>query len=168
MTDLDLIQREATGTSPSVEAVAAFLFREARLADESRYDEWESLWDDDAIYWVPRKDDADPERDVSFLYDNRARIRSRVAQLRSGRRHSQTPPSKMRRSLANIEIVDVDGDLVHAAANFALYEHRHVTHVWAGRYQFTLRTAPDGLRLVRKTVLLINNEDAIRTIAFLL
>ena len=34
-------------------AVEAFLYKESRLADESRYDEWEALWEDDAVYWVP-------------------------------------------------------------------------------------------------------------------
>ena len=32
--------------------VVAFIYTEARLADESRYAEWEALWDDDAVYWV--------------------------------------------------------------------------------------------------------------------
>ena len=32
--------------------VKAFIYKEARLADESCYAEWEALWDDDAVYWV--------------------------------------------------------------------------------------------------------------------
>lgn len=33
--------------------IEAFLYREARLADESRYEAWEALVDDDMYYWVP-------------------------------------------------------------------------------------------------------------------
>jgi 3-phenylpropionate/cinnamic acid dioxygenase small subunit len=33
--------------------IVAFIYTEARLAAESRYAEWEALWDDDAVYWVP-------------------------------------------------------------------------------------------------------------------
>ena len=33
--------------------VSQFIYREARLQDEHAYDEWEALWTDDAIYWVP-------------------------------------------------------------------------------------------------------------------
>ena len=33
--------------------VEAFLYKEARLADESRYSEWEALVDDDMHYWIP-------------------------------------------------------------------------------------------------------------------
>lgn len=36
--------------------VEAFLYREARYADENDYDAWEALWTDDAIYWVPAAD----------------------------------------------------------------------------------------------------------------
>jgi hypothetical protein len=54
---------------------------EARLADEARYSEWEALWGDDALYWVPMHPGADPELTLSYVYDNRARIRSRVAQI---------------------------------------------------------------------------------------
>ena len=43
--------------------VSQFLFHEAHLQDTHAYDEWESLWTDDAIYWVPANGlDSDPER----------------------------------------------------------------------------------------------------------
>ena len=64
-------------------AVVDFLYREARLADEGRYAEWEALWTDDGVYWVPGSTDpaADPDRHLSHVYDNR----SRIATLRSSR-----------------------------------------------------------------------------------
>ena len=34
--------------------IEAFLHLEARLADESRYQEWFDLWDDELHYWVPK------------------------------------------------------------------------------------------------------------------
>ena len=79
----------------SVEAThAEFLFLESRLADESRYTEWESLWDDDALYWVPMHENADPEREVSYIYDNRPRIAKRIAQLKTGLRTRKHRPRK--------------------------------------------------------------------------
>ena len=90
-------------------ALVDFIFREARLADESRYDEWASLWHErDALYWVPMHEDADPETEVSYIYDNQPRIAKRIAQLKTGARHSQTPPSKMRRIISNFEVVGSD------------------------------------------------------------
>jgi 3-phenylpropionate/cinnamic acid dioxygenase small subunit len=149
-------------------AAAAFIFREARLADEARYSEWEKLWDHDALYWVPMHPGDDPARHVSYIYDNRQRIKSRVAQLNTGVRHSQTPPSVMRRLLGNLEVLDQQADLITVAANFVLYEYRFSLTTWAGRYTYQLRSGPSGLRLVSKTVNLVNAAGPIPTMSFLI
>ncbi len=86
--------------------VEQFVYREARLADELRYDEWEALWTDDAIYWVPANgDDIDPTAQMSIIFDNRSRISTRIKQLQTGKRHSQNPPSRLRRLISNVELL---------------------------------------------------------------
>jgi 3-phenylpropionate/cinnamic acid dioxygenase small subunit len=149
-------------------ALVSFVYLEARLADEARYSDWEALWDDEATYWVPMHPDADPGRDVSYIYDNRARIRSRVAQLSSGVRHSQTPPSVMRRIVSNFETVEAAGDAVTVASNFVLAEYRFAMTLWAGRYLHRIRRAGGGLRLAGKTVHLVNAGGPLPTMAFLI
>jgi benzoate/toluate 1,2-dioxygenase beta subunit len=90
--------------------VEQFIYREARLADEHRYDEWEALWTDDAVYWVPfGSDDADPETQMSVIYDNRSRIATRIKQFKTGKRHSATPLPRVRRIVSNIEVDEGDG-----------------------------------------------------------
>jgi 3-phenylpropionate/cinnamic acid dioxygenase small subunit len=156
-----------TGVDP---AIAGFITLEARLADEARYSDWEALWDDDGVYWVPMRPDADPAKDLSYIYDNRRRIRSRVAQLNSGARHSQTPPSVMRRLISNLELLDRDADTVTVGSNFALYEYRYGIAVWAGRIVHRIRVGEgeSGPRLAAKTVHLVNAGGPIPTLAFLL
>ena len=149
-------------------ALVSFVFTEARLADEARYSDWEALWDDDGLYWVPMRPSADPETTVSYIYDNRARIRSRVAQLNTGVRHSQTPPSVMRRTVSNFEVVGEDGDTVTVASNFVLVEYRFAVTVWAGRYLHRIRRSSGALRLAGKTVHLVNAGGPIPTMAFLI
>src|ERR1700756_4255273 len=139
----------AAGVDP---ALVAFIYHEARLADEARYTEWEALWDDDATYWVPMSPDADPETQVSYINDNRTRIRSRVAQLNTGVRHSQTPPSVLRRTVSNFEVTETRGDTVPGASNFILAQYRFVLTLWAGRYLHAIRRTEGGLRLAGKTV----------------
>ena len=146
-----------------------FVFREARLADESRYDEWESLWHErDAMYWVPMHEGADPETEVSYIYDNRPRIAKRIAQLKTGARHSQTPPSRLRRVISNFELIEHDDDSSTVAANFVLYEYRYTLVTWAGRYVYRLRTDGPELKLAGKTVLLVNGDGALTTMSFLI
>ena len=85
--------------------VESFLYREARLMDENAYDEWLSLWTDDALYWVPcNRDDSDPTREISAIYDDRTRLQARIDRLKSGVAYAQDPKSRMRRLISNIEI----------------------------------------------------------------
>jgi 3-phenylpropionate/cinnamic acid dioxygenase small subunit len=152
--------------------VLSFLYLEARLADEGRYSEWEALWADgdgeDVVYRVPMHPDDDPRTTLAYVNDNRRRIKSRVAQLNTGNRHSQTPPSVMRRTIANSEVVDdVDG-LVTVESNFSLFEYRIRQRFWAGRVSHTIRRTPDGPRLVRKVVHLIDAGGPVETLAFLI
>ena len=97
-------------TAEEAREIEAFVHREARLADESRYGEWEALVTDDVHYWVPAGPaDGDPADQVSYVNDNRARLATRIRQLQSGKRHAQSPPSPMRRIVSNIEVLDVSG-----------------------------------------------------------
>ncbi|MBJ7336485.1 aromatic-ring-hydroxylating dioxygenase subunit beta [Mycolicibacterium sp.] len=150
--------------------ILSFLYLEARLADEGRYSEWESLWDDDeaVIYRVPMHPDDDPRTTLAYVNDNRRRIKSRVAQLNTGNRHSQTPPSVMRRVLSNSEVIADGDDLVTVESNFALFEYRIRQRFWAGRVAHTIRRSPDGPRLVRKIVNLIDAGGPVETLAFLI
>ena len=149
-------------------ALAAFIYREARLADEARYSEWETLWDDDAHYLVPIHPDDDPERKVAYLNDNRRRIKSRVAQLNTGVRHSQMPPSVLRRLISNMEVLAAVDDVTTIGANFVVFEYRYSMTTWAGRYIYRIRTGGPEPRLVGKTVHLINAGGPIPTMSFLI
>lgn len=149
-------------------ALAGFIYKEARLADEARYSEWEALWEDDALYWVPMSPDDDPETRLSYIYDNRRRLKSRIAQLNTGVRHSQTPPSMMRRIISNLEVVATDEDTTTVGSNFVLFEFRHNLTPWAGRYLHRIRHDGPEPRLVAKTVHLITAGSAIPTMSFLI
>lgn len=150
-------------------ALVDFVYLEARLADEARYEEWEALWHEtDAMYWVPMHEAADPETEVSYIYDNRPRIAKRIAQLNTGARHSQSPPSKMRRVISNFELVESDSISTTLAANFVLYEYRFALVVWAGRYVYRIRTDGAELRLAAKTVHLVNGGGDLPTMSFLI
>jgi benzoate/toluate 1,2-dioxygenase subunit beta len=150
--------------------IEQFIYREARLADEHDYDAWEALWTDDAVYWVPYAgDDIDPERQMSIIYDNRARIGTRVKQLKTGKRHAQSPPSRVRRIVSNVELLgEQDGDVL-AGANFVAYESRErgIT-LWAGRSEYRLRRAGNSLRMAAKKVVLVDNDRPLHTLAFLI
>jgi 3-phenylpropionate/cinnamic acid dioxygenase small subunit len=154
----------------SLTEIEQFLYREARFADEHDYDGWESLWTDDGFYWIPGggRSDVDPDTQMSIAYDNRSRIALRVAQLKSGKRHSQTPPSSVRRMISNVELMGVEGADHLVGANFLAVESRERgTTIWAGRAEYRLRRVDGELKLAGKKVSLVDRDRALFTLAFL-
>ncbi len=155
----------------TLEDVTQFIYREARLQDENQYDAWEALWTDDGVYWVPANgDDIDPEQKMSIIYDNRSRIALRIRQYHTGKRFSQTPQSRLRRLVSNVEVLSDDGHEVAVAANALVFEsHSRGDTLWAARIEYTLRRGPEGdLRMARKKVMLVNNSTALYSMAFLI
>lgn len=158
-------------------SIEAFLFLEARLADESRYDEWEELLTDDMHYWVPASPILDGETaastaQLSFINDNRARLATRLRQLRTGKRHAQTPASPMRRLLSNIEVLAELPDGYLVAANVIVYElavqASATVRLWPGRVTYQLRGGPSEYRLAAKTVELVTAGQAQPNLTFIL
>jgi benzoate/toluate 1,2-dioxygenase subunit beta len=150
--------------------VESFLYREARLMDENAYDEWLSLWTDDALYWVPcNRDDSDPTREVSAIYDNRVRLQGRIDRLKSGVAFAQEPKSRMRRLISNIEIEQADNGELLVSSNFMLVElRRSKQDVFAGRTIHRLRSEGGSFRISQKKVLLVNNDEVIDNLTFLI
>jgi len=153
--------------------VQRFIFEEARLADESRYVDWETLVDDDMYYWVPRGEgDWDRDTQVSITADNRGRLANRLKQLRTGTRHAQVPPSPMRRIVSNIEAYREQNGEYAAGCNFVLYELRVQStgqlQVWPGRAEYRLRRKDGSLKMFLKKVMLVNGDTPLTSLAFIL
>jgi 3-phenylpropionate/cinnamic acid dioxygenase small subunit len=160
----------ATGRITLAEA-QDFIFTEARLADDHRYDDWEALWADNGVYWVPAagKSLEDPDSNISVIYDNRSRIALRVAQLKTGKRHSQDPASSITRVISNIQLLREDPDSVETRASFIAVESRtRGLTTWAGTIRHTLTRPGGAIRMSRKVVLLVNRDQPMPTLAFLI
>ena len=149
--------------------VEEFIYREARLADEHQYSEWEALWADDGHYWVPAADIDNPDTSMSVINDNRSRIRTRIAQLETGRRYSQSPPSRLARTISNIEIRSETSGEFDVTAVFTLVEATsRGRHLWAGRVNYRLRDTSGGLQMSYKCVDLVDRQFDLPTLAFLI
>jgi 3-phenylpropionate/cinnamic acid dioxygenase small subunit len=151
--------------------VTAFLYREARLIDEHRYEEWLSLWEEsETLYWVPcNEDDIDPRRQVSIIYDDHVRLVQRVERLTSGTVLAQQPLPRMRRLVSNIEIETVAGDEIAVASNFILATARAGRQeLWAGRTLHRLRVRGESLKIQSKKVLLNNADQELPLLQFLI
>lgn len=162
-------------------ALTHFVLLEAQFADESRYDEWEALWSSapDATYWVPRGPHAlDPDKYVSLIFDNRARLATRIRQLKTGYRFAQIPVSPMRRVVSNIVMRRSANDgaeeaeIYEVESNFILVEiavqSTNNQNIWAGRTLHRIRRENGQLKLHSKRILLVNGDEPVASLAFLL
>ena len=148
--------------APDPTAVAAFLYREARLLDERRFEEWRDLFAADGVYWVPaRAGQTDPLHEVSIFYDDPAMMAARIRRLRHPRIHAETPESRAVRSVSNIELLPpAEAGLVEARSVLAMTEFRAGRQTaYHGRVAWRLVTAAEGdFRIRLKRVDLVNVE----------
>ena len=164
-----MLSRENSATL--MNAITAFIYKEARFQDEHEYEAWEALWTDDGVYWVPANGtNIDPEREMSIIYDNRSRIALRVKQLLTGKHHTQTPQSRLRRIVSNIELLDEQqgGDIAVASNSLVFESSLRDDTIWAARNEYRLRYVDGELRMAYKKVTLVNNEKPLFTLSFLI
>jgi 3-phenylpropionate/cinnamic acid dioxygenase small subunit len=150
------------------ERVEEFLFYEAKLIDEHLYEEWLGLWTEDGLYWVPcNTDDADPARQAMIIYDNRARLGERIYRLTSGAAWAQQPRSRTRRLMSNVEVRQNEGGYLVESNCIIAELRRSKQDIFAARMLYTLRPADESFRIALKKVLLLNNDEPIDNLTFL-
>jgi len=105
---------------------------------------------------------------VSLIYDDRTSLENRIARLQSPSAHSQTPRSRLRRVLSNIVINPQENGEIEVSSNFILAESRHHRqNIFAGKNLHTLIEKDNKLLITQKKVLLIDNDDYINNLSFI-
>jgi len=147
-----------------------FLYREARLMDEHRYQEWLSLWTDDGVYWVPCSYAAsDPNCEVSIIYDDRSKLADRIIYLEGGTVRDPESRPLIRRVISNVETSPVADGETEVASNFVLVEARDgAEFIWCGRSYHRLRRQGADLKMSFKKVLLVNRQQVLPVLQFLI
>ncbi|MFE2046268.1 aromatic-ring-hydroxylating dioxygenase subunit beta [Streptomyces sp. NPDC059477] len=123
--------------APVQHEIEQFLYLEAELLDDQRFDEWLELFADDTHYWLPtRMTRTVRERDIevcgpdgaAFFDDDKAFLAGRVRRLASGRSWSEEPPSRTRRLITNIRATDLGDGCFEVRANFHVLRSRSERH----------------------------------------
>lgn len=86
--------------------VEAFLYRETRLIDERRLEEWARLFTADGIYWLPLGAGQDHRTEQAILCDDAHQRAMRIHQLMQYTHLAQDPPSRLIHFITNIECED--------------------------------------------------------------
>jgi p-cumate 2,3-dioxygenase subunit beta len=153
--------KSKTGTDPIYSDVTRteiedFLYEEAALLDAWKLDEWLALLTEDAFYRVPSNDrpEADPRGTLFTIADDIARIRSRVARLKDRNAHAEFPPSRTRRLISNVRIVERNP--LRVEANFVVYRYRtnDDERQYVGRYRYLFRKVDGRLKIAGREAIM--------------
>jgi len=141
-----------------------FVYAEARMLDEQRFEDWLNLFTEDARYWMPlAPGQTDPLLHTSLLYEDKLLLRVRVERLAGARTFSQQPRSRSHHLLQqpSIERVDHDAGTCTLRTAFHYVETRLDTQtLFAGWATHDLVTEGSALRIKLKRVDLVNCDAA--------
>ena len=157
---------------PDIRHIERFLFDEAQMLDDRRFNEWLSLFSDNGWYWVPITADQDnPFDTVSIIYDDRKLLETRVRRLNNVNIHAESPPPRTSRIIGNVILENVD----QAAGNydissrFQLVEFRgDKQRLFAGSMRHVLRPEDVGFVIQGKRINLVNSDGMLEGITTLL
>ena len=159
---------KARTSAPAAEALIDLVYREARLIDEGRFEEWYDLFAEDAYYWVPlTHDQPDGDNHTSLAYEDKLLLRLRIERLRSPRAFSQQPPSRCLHVLQRPEVESMDAPAnryVVRTAYLYVEARGEEQQVYACTAFHTLAVADGALRIRIKRVNLLNCDAALPSI----
>ena len=148
-----------------------FLYREADLLDERRYEEWLDLFTEDAHYWMPLRRNVprdEPEReftrsgaDANWFDEGKDTLRRRVRQILTGIHWAEEPPSRICHIISNVQLVPAapsgpaPGE-VEVRSRFLVYRNRVETETdfLVGKREDLLRRENGDWRIARRKIVL--------------
>ncbi|HVC62364.1 MAG TPA: aromatic-ring-hydroxylating dioxygenase subunit beta [Acetobacteraceae bacterium] len=149
--------------------IARFIYREARLLDEKRWDVWYALFTEDGHYWVPlTRNQPDAEMHTSLAYEDKLLLRLRIERLRR-RPPSQRPGSWSQHVLQAPEIETADSGTWLTRTAFHYAEARgDAMQTLTGVMLHELVRQDSALRIRLKRVDLLNCDAALPSIQLFL
>lgn len=157
--------------------VTDFLYREADLLDERRYEEWLGLLADDYQYSVPlrmnvgygdiaAREETRAGEEICWFDEGKATAELRVAQLATGRHWAEEPVSRVSHLVTNIRIEssappeadppEAGPHEVDVSCRFVVYRNRVAdeSDFLVGRRRDRLRRAGGAWQVCRRQLLL--------------
>ena len=148
--------------------VIGFVYQEARLLDEHRFNEWLALFAPDGRYWMPLEyGQTDRRLTASLMDEDLFLLRLRVERLKGNRTYSQKPKSRCHHVLQRpqVETVDPDkGRYVIWTAMHYLETRLDQQDLYAAWATHELTVIDGSLRIAMKRVDLVNCDAAFGSI----
>ena len=167
------------------EEVERFLYHEAELLDERRYEEWLDLFTEDVRYWMPMRRNVPAEApaleftreglDVNWFDEGKDTLTRRVKQIRTGVHWAEQPPSRICHMVSNVQIVAEPADDAASASaetavksRFLIYRNRVETEtdLLVGKREDVLRRVDGAWRIARRKIMLDQSVLLVKNLTF--
>ena len=163
--------------------VANFLYHEAELLDERRYEDWLALLTEDIRYWMPirrnvklgelEREFTREGQDVNWFDEGKDTLTRRVQQILTGVHWAEEPLSRLCHMVSNVQLLRAEPSAARPASvtvksRFLIYRNRVETEtdILVGKREDVLRHVDGGWRISRRKIVLDQNVLLTKNLTF--
>ena len=160
-----------------------FLYAEAELLDERRYEEWLDLFTEDARYWMPMRRDVPHDElareftregaDVNWFDEGKDTLARRVKQILTGVHWAEEPLSRICHMVSNVQIMSPSPagsspTEVAVKSRFLIYRNRVETEtdLLVGKREDALRRVDGRWQIARRKIILDQSVLLVKNLTF--
>jgi 3-phenylpropionate/cinnamic acid dioxygenase small subunit len=157
------------------EEIAEFLYEEAELLDQRRYDDWLDRLADDLVYFMPMRrnvkagehaarENTRAGKDIGWFDEDKWTLAKRCEQIATGVHWAEEPLSRVCHMVSNVQLLSATPSVaaareVTARSRFLVYQNRVETenYLFVGKRTDVLRRDGAGWKLARREIILDQN-----------
>ena len=163
--------------------VEDFLYQEAELLDERRFEDWLALLTDDIRYYMPMRrnvkfGELDREftregQDINWFDEGKDTLTRRVNQILTGVHWAEEPLSRICHIVSNVQVLDATPSAseptdVRIKSRFIIYRNRVQTETdfLVGKREDTLRKVNGEWKVAQRRIILDQNVLLAKNLTF--
>jgi len=163
--------------------IEQFLYEEAELLDERRFEDWLDLLTDDIRYWMPMRrnvkfGELDREftregHDINWFDEGKDTLVRRVKQILTGVHWAEEPLSRICHSVSNVQILEATPSMsqpteVTVKCRFLIYRNRVETEtdILVGKREEVLRNVDGQWKIAQRKIILDQNVLLAKNLTF--
>lgn len=153
-----------------LQEVTAFIWQEGDMLDHGEYDGWLKMWTEKGTYIIPiDPKETDFENTLNYAYDDHHMRKLRVRRLTGGESISTSPQPRTVRMQSRFRVWADDGVQVTVRCAQNIREFRKESlKFYSADLTYELIRCDGGFKIQRKVVSLINSDDALAGIGYIL
>jgi 3-phenylpropionate/cinnamic acid dioxygenase small subunit len=166
-----------------IHQVEEFLYQEAEILDERRFEEWLDLLTEDVRYWMPMRRNVkfgELEReftregqDINWFDEGKDTLTRRVNQILTGVHWAEEPLSRICHTVSNVQVLQAAPSVsepvdVTVKCRFFIYRNRVETEtdLLVGKREDVLRKVDGSWKIAQRKVILDQNILLAKNLTF--